>query len=239
MNMKKLLLLFLAVGTLVSCSKSEDSNPEFKINQKEVKLNYDGSFNFKVENASNVSWTSSDEFVGTIGSDGKFEAKHIGEVTITGKVGGSSVSAKVVVEPYITGVVEPFFDFTKGASSVKSYEKRKLISETSTFIYYSDANKYVTNSLYSLEGGVLKSSALMFVSSSAENVVKFYGERYKFDGYEDKIGFFTSKDAKIMVGVTVDANLGLVALYMPNTSKNKASIKMASKDYHSVIKNIK
>lgn len=241
--MKKLLLFFVAVSTLVGCSKSDGPNPEFKINQKEVKLNFDGSFDFKVENASNVSWSSSDEFVGTVASDGKFKAKHIGEATITGVADGKSVSAKVIVEPYVTDIIEPLITFGASKANVKSFEKRALQNETSTGLLYNGQGNKEKQVVYVFENSLLKSPALTFnanFNDIGSVLAKFYSERYTVIGAEDGVIYFESKDKKSAVAIGASASLGLSAIYLKGASALKTFMKANSYDAKSkIIEDIK
>lgn len=225
--MKKLLFItLLAAGILSGCSKSE--SPSVQINQKEVKLKFDGSFDFKIDNASNVEWSSSDEFVGKVSADGKFKAGHIGETTITGKVGSNTVSAKVVVEPYITDIVEPYQGFGSSKASIKAFEKRVLYFENNDGIIYTGQGNKEKQVFYLLESSKLKSSSLIFnanFTDIASVLTKFYGERYNVVGTDSGVIFFQSKDKKTIIGISVGSSLGLNATYIPESSTAKASIK--------------
>lgn len=231
--MKKYLLIgvlsiFLAV-TYSSCSKSE--SPKMSINQSEVKLKFDGTFDFKVENASAAEWSSSDEFVGKVGSDGKFKAGHIGETTVTAKVGENRISAKVIVEPYITDIVEPYAEFGSSKASVKSFEKRSLLIDNGDGVIYNGQGNKEKQIFYLFENSFLKSSSLIFnvnFTDISSVLAKFYGERYNVVGTDSGVIFFQSKDKKKAVGISVNSSMGLNATYFTGTANLKAFVRANS-----------
>lgn len=225
--MKKLLVLFIAVSTLVGCSK-DDPAPKIEMNQSEVKLKYDEDFNFKIENAAAVKWTSSDDFVGIIDASGKFEAHHIGEATVTGEFDGKTLTAKVIVEPYISDVVEPSISFGSTRERIKSLEKRTLKSEGTAGMIFTGKGNREKEVWYTFEDLKLTASLLTFKNSStlADDLVKFYGERYEYLGLEEDIVIFGSKDGKYLVGITEFEEIGTGAMYINNNSE-KANIRSA------------
>lgn len=225
---KQLLVLFLSFIALSSCKKDNDT---FSINQKEVKLKYDGEFGFKVEGATTVEWSSSDEFVGSIGNNGEFKAKHIGETTITGKVNNTVLTAKVIVEPTVKGVIEPYTAFGNKKAQVKSYEKRELKEETATGLAYIDNAIYTRGAIYLFENEALASSALLWNNTKAEELAKFYIERYQVLGENSGIYYFTDKESTKIIGITFNETLGAVILYAkyPVGTKSTSNLNMFDK----------
>jgi hypothetical protein len=216
--MKNQLLICLAIFTFVGCGKSDDL--PLTINQTEVKLRYDGDFVFFIKNATNVEWVSSDEFVGIIGSDGKFEARHIGETTITGKVGSQSITANVMVEPNVIGVIEPYIQFGKRKPDVKNFEKRQLGNETSTLLFYTETSTYTWGARYLFEDNLFTSVSLLWNDSRIEEGATFYAERYQHIGTSNNVYYFTDKANSVVISVTNDRSLGFTATYSKNTTTN-------------------
>jgi hypothetical protein len=214
--MKSQLLICLAILTLMGCGKSDDL--PLTINESEVKLRYNGEFTFVIKNATSVEWSSSDEFVGIIGSDGKFEARHIGETTIIGKVGWQSITAKVIVEPTVTGVIEPYITFGKRKPDVKNFEKRQLGNETSTVIFYTETSTYTWGARYLFEDNLFTSVSLLWNDSRIEEGATFYAERYQHIGTSNNVYYFTDKANSVVISLTNDRSLGYTATYSKNTS---------------------
>ncbi|MBD1423790.1 hypothetical protein [Sphingobacterium chuzhouense] len=214
----RLLTLFVTMATLIGCGKNEDG--PLTINQTEVKLRYDGDFTFSTNNTNNVEWSSSDEFVGIIGSDGKFEARHIGETTITGKIRGQSITAKVIVEPTVIGVIEPYIQFGKRKSDVKNFEKRQLGNEASTVLFYTETSTYTWGARYLFEDNLFTSASLLWNDSRIEEGAAFYAERYQLIGRSNNIYYYTDKTNSVVISVTSDYSLGFTATYSKNTTTN-------------------
>lgn len=223
--MRKILLLIATVVVMGACSK--DETPSLKINKSEVKLKYDDEFTFSIENASSVEWSSSDEFVGTIADDGKFKASHIGETTVTGNVEGTSVTAKVIIEPYITDITEPSISFGENVKSIKEFEKRTLIEETTDILLFKGEGNKENEVVYLFDDNKMKSSVLSFkvYSNLSEDLAKFYSERYRYLGSDESILFFESKDESYGLGISVNATFGMHAMYIESPSTTSAVLK--------------
>lgn len=213
-----LLILCISLSTLlISCGKND--NLPLTINQTEVTLRYDGTFDFSIRNVSDVEWSSSDEFVGVVGSDGKFEARHIGKTTITGKALGEFVTAQVVVEPIVVEVVEPYIEFGKALPDVKDFEKRQLLHEASNVLVYTEASDYTLGARYIFEDNLLTSARLVWNDARIEEAKIFYAERYEFFGSGNNVRHYTDRSNRMLISVTNDSNQGFFASYSKNTSK--------------------
>lgn len=212
-----LLILCIALPTwMAGCGKND--NLPLTINQTEVQLRYDGTFDFSIRNVSDVEWSSSDAFVGTIGPDGKFQAHHIGETTITGKALGEFVTAQVVVEPIVVDVVEPYMEFGKTLPDVKNFEKRQLLHEAPTVLVYTEASEYTLGARYIFEGNLFNSVSLLWSDARTEEGTTFYAERYELFGSSNNIRYYTDKSNSILISLTNDSVRGFVATYSKNTS---------------------
>lgn len=220
--------LFISLLTVIlSCSK--DSTPTFNIDRIDRKIKYDDEITLTTTKVDgNIDWSSSNEYVGKIESSGKFVAKHIGETTVTAKWKGTSATINIQVEPYILGINEPYMQFGANIATIKSFEKRVLKSETNTSLNYSDPSKYVNSAIYLFENNAYASCGLLFNSSPssiAEDVAKFFLERYNIVGENNNVYYFTDRDNKVLVGLTVHSQLGLIGLYQVNTLNNISSTK--------------
>lgn len=224
--MKKLLFAAMIAFITVGCSKSE-SEPEITLNQKEVKLKFDEDFKFTLSSGAGAAWKSSDEFVGVVDNNGNFEAKHIGETIVSVNVNGKDVNAKVIVEPYITDITEPYLSYGATKATVKSFEKRSVIAETSTALLYRGQGSKENEVFYGFENGSLNGSILSFKTYAdvAKDLAKFYSERYTYVGDDDNVLYFQSKDKSYALGISVNTTFGLNATYFKTTSTKSASTK--------------
>lgn len=241
------LFLWILLGAFfIGCSKSETAKPKLSLNATEVKLNYDEEFQFvlkrgeEVISFSSVTTSSTDEFVGRVNNSGVFEAQHVGETDITLVHEGESIKAKIIVEPIYTFFQEPFNEFGKGKSQIKSLEKRRLLFEDTNGLIYSGENNRVEYIGYLFENNRLKGSIVDFKNSRiyVNDIMYFYDERYTFEGEEDDIYLFTNKSKNIVVGLTI-ANAELRAAYIPyNGQLNAQSILKAMQTTKQLISGI-
>lgn len=226
MKLLKPLLAVMVIAVCWSCQK-KDTEPDFTITQQDTKLKFDQNLSLTASLGDNqVAWSSSDEFVGTVDAKGKFVAKHIGETTITATWNGRTAVSKITVEPYTTGIAEPYLGFGANKATIKSNEKRSLGGEDVTSLLYDDGSKYTNAAIYLFENNMLVSAGLIFKATTqtlADDIAKYYIERYQIVMEDNNIYYFTDKDAKVLVGITVNDQLGLIAVYQKNTLTNKSS----------------
>lgn len=244
--MKKQLLTLITIAMIVmSCKK--DEKPSYSINQSAITLNYDKTHQFQVKLGANdidestLTWTSSDETVGTISQSGLFIAKKIGKTTITGKNSQSSVISEVTITPYSTLCKEPFLELGSTVSVVKSKETRILAGENATGLIYTGENAKIRNALYIFKDNSLTSAAILLANNDSlvEEAFKFFGERYTFEGKsDDNILFFSNKN--LIIGLSYNADLGFNAIYVKNTTgtTSKANISAMKQSYQRGVETI-
>lgn len=211
----QLWIMFIALTICIGCGKSD---PPLSINQTEVTLRYQEEFLFAIKNAVIVEWTSSDEFVGKIESDGTFKARHIGETTITGKSQGKTFTAHIVVEPTITGVAEPFLQFGKRKPDIKDFEMRQLADETPQTLFYTEPSTYTWGARYIFEDDLLAKVDLLWNFSKIEESAIFYAERYELVSTSNNITYFRDRSGGTVVQLTSDSSLGVTASYSANST---------------------
>lgn len=217
-----LLLAMVAVVTISSCKK-DDNAPVYSLNESEVIIHYDETFKFTMSDgastvdANRLTYFSSNESVGTISDSGEFEAKKIGESTITVKGPGSNeLTAQVVVEPYYTLYTEPSVEFGTSIQSVKSYESRTIAAETATSLLYDGENGNIEGVMYLFESNKLTGAIVVLPNGDSEfgeQLATFYFERYQFAGESDDMYFFTDEENGVAIGVGVVDSFGLTASY--------------------------
>lgn len=217
----------------VGCGKDEVT-PDYSFNEKEVKLKFDKEFSFKVNSGSATNWKSSDLFVGTISNTGIFTAKHIGETIITAEVEGKVISANVIVEPYIKEITDPYVGFGSNKSAIKQYEKRVLNYDGTYSISYKGEGVYEDEIFYSIKNSNLEWSVLSFSvkkSDIGSDLAKYFGERFDLVGVdeEDEVIFYSSQDKKTAIGISVNENFGLHALYFPFPNEGVSKVKLTNR----------
>lgn len=213
---RQLCLTIIAASLSLFACKKDESKPKAEIDSKEVSVHYDEQHAFTIKNpgSSSVTWSSTDESVGTVSSSGVFKAKKIGTTTVKAVSSGFSIESKVTVTPYSTLCAEPFWQLSASKATTKSKEKRALISETATGLAYTGENVKVRNVMYIFESDKMTAAALLLSNNSAvvEESAKFLLERYTAIGSSDDYYFFT--DGKtVTIAITYEETLGFVALY--------------------------
>ncbi|WP_259014491.1 Ig-like domain-containing protein [Emticicia fluvialis] len=217
--MKKLTILFIGL-CLAACSKEDPMT----INQPNGQLKYDGTHQFTVKKGGNsvsgVTWKSSDTKVGTVDNSGNFKARKIGKTDVTASTSDGSVSASIEIFPYTTFFAEPVVDFGLSKASVKSKEKRKLEEEATEGLLYTGENSKIENVAYTFSNNRLEYAAVLFQSTSAvvKEATTYMKERYPVSGVDGSEIYFFSDNNKYLAVMGVDEELGLVALYMENTT---------------------
>jgi hypothetical protein len=207
-------LLLIAV-TITSCSKNE---PQANL-EGNVTLHYDETHQLVLTNTptTNVTWKSSDESIGTVDNSGLFTAKKVGTVTITASGSKFKTTADVTITPYSTLCKEPALDLGKSQNAIKLKETRALANQSSDYLYFYGENSKLRYSSYHFIKGQLAASALFL--ANREDVVKeavtFFKERYTLLEVDGNTAFF-SYNSILTIGLTVDSNLGFIAIYYPN-----------------------
>jgi hypothetical protein len=241
---KQITLLFLISITFAACSKKEDAKPTYTISQTAVSLNYDKQHQYTVKEGSNnvspstLTWTSSDETVGTISASGLFKAKKIGETTIKAEGSGHTVISDITVTPYSTLCIEPDFTFGSSKAIIKGKEKRVLSSEIENSLLYTGENSKLRHVMYVFENNQLSGSVLLMANSEAvmEEGLKFFLERYTFLGNSDNILIFSG--VGVVIGVNYTTELGFHAMYIKQTSASTMSIQSIKKLYNQKIQSL-
>lgn len=197
-------LLVASLLMLFGCSK-DDPQPIPELNIKEATITFNENVKFGVPHFSNIVWSSSDEFVGIVNQFGTFSAIHVGEAIVTAKVDGHTLTAKVVVEPSVTSIVEPLLNFGGSAQSIKDYEKRSLYIENSAYLIYLGRGDHEDSITYFTFNEKMTAASIHFNRGQdiIQDAVKFLTERYHYVGRTDNGRiYYESKDRSYRIFIT-------------------------------------
>lgn len=230
-NLLTLLVLFSTM--LYSCKKD---TPEYRINQTNLTLNFDGEHQFMIKqdgdniDAVGFNWASSDPTVGTISGTGLFSGRKIGKTTIKASGNGMTLTSEVTINPYSNLCKEPYTLFGSSKATVKSKETRTISSEIADGIQYQAENSNFRGLIYLFEGDRLTSTILFLGSTQAliKESATFLAERYTYEGITEDDVLVFSNDA-VLVGLGYHVDFGYHAFFLPNTSNAKSSIKSMMK----------
>lgn len=235
--MRKTALAFMVLALLFTgCSKSDSDQPEptIKIAAKSTEINYDETTQMSVNvgSATDYTWISSDEFVGTIDANGVFTAAHIGNTTITAEKNGKQATEDITVNPKQTLFDEPFMLLGASKSEIKAKETREIAGETENVIGYKDPSASIrAGILYEFDDDGKLSAVVIPLTETSSNATKigtFYDERYQLIANLDGTFVFSEKDKKYSVALQANnEDLGFAVFYLqyidPNT--NESAIK--------------
>jgi hypothetical protein len=227
--MKKLVpFLIVILFVFNSCKKELKS---IQLDKNEITIHYDESYQLDVSYSPTdvdvppvFTWFSENTEVAEVDQSGLVEGVKIGETNIKVQTEDAKFQAacKVIVEPISNLYKEPIIEFGQTKSYVKSKETRLIDYETSDGIAYKGENSKVRYVMYLFELDMLESSAVMLVSTATEEVATFLKERYDLIGTIDDVFFFRINNT-VVAGITYDISLGLVVIYMKDSSLKNAN----------------
>lgn len=209
---------FLAL-IAVSCAK--DDNAPLVISDLEINVKYDKQHQYSIKRGdktldnSAVKWELNDKNLGTISTDGLFKARKVGKSHVTVNYNGAVAQGNINVTPYSTLFTEPIIKFGSSMTDIKYLEKRNKVAETNDGIMYEGENREIEAVLYLFDNNKLESVAVIFAISSTivDDVSLFYKERYPKYGVQGDYVIFIDDDNSKVIGLTVDEDFGLVAIY--------------------------
>jgi hypothetical protein len=227
--MKSAFYTLAFIGLLLSsCSKKDsESKPlPYKIDTENVALHYDETHQFLVTqgtieiNAKTISWISSDESVATVDANGKLSGKKLGMVTLTATSGSLNLKSTVTIIPYSNLCREPYFEDGATVAVTKGRETRLLANETATSLLYTGENTKLRNAMYLFTDNKMTSASLLLANTTdvINESAKFYKERYTYLGTE-KDTYFYGDNNNLVIGILLDAKLGLIAIYIKGNGK--------------------
>ena len=203
----------------LACTKKEET---FTIDQDEITLQHDGTIQLNVSPAQTCTWSTDDNTIATVSQTGLVTGVLIGDTKVSAKSlsDNSTVSCIVHVTPRSTLYVEPYYIYGASISTIKSKEKRSLLSETSTGLIYEGENSNVVDIIYLFDTSGLTGADVMLTNSTsvAAEAVTFIEERYTYLGVSDNIIFYQDSDGTI-IAISVVDTLGLNVMYYRSTSK--------------------
>lgn len=227
--MKRLLIMLAAMLPLfafVGCSDDDETKGDDKLslNKSEVKL-YVGDTE-SLEANKNVDWSTDNEFVASVNSDGLVEGIHVGKAIIEAKSETESAKCEIEVEPQYNTYVEPVLDFGSSADEIKSKENRNLLSEDENGIVFDGSNDAELMVVYTMDNNRMTSAGVAIDFSYTAELVDFLAERYQLIGEEDGLYIYIDGEPSnfnMGVGLSVQSGYLLVS-YTPNQNTKSSDL---------------
>lgn len=246
---KHLLIILIFYVFFLSCSKKDDSPKLYELNETNVELHYDESFQFKITNNgkivnfSSANTIISNPRIGTIDYAGLFTAETIGESSFEIKVDSHALYGKITVIPYFSDLfAEPFYlNFKNESPSIINSENsagRVLVhvSDNEEATIFKGENELVHAVLYAKSNdnrNLISGSIVKFRSdyqSAREDLRIFLSERYTQIGKVSVIDgdpqydaiFFKSEECLILLDRgSIFGMDGMILFYLPNENPSK------------------
>ena len=221
--MKKILFLLAMLPMLVFTACSDDDENSLSLDKSEISLYYEDEI--KLTASDNVTWSSEDEFVAKVSSNGVVEGGHIGKTFIVASNGSETVKCVVEVKPKYNTFVEPALDFGASKADIKAKEKRELISETATGLGYKDSKDGVAI-IYTFKNGKMNACGFGLQYKYADDIMDFLLERYAPATMNDDKNTFIfvngmSGKWDMMVALTVQSGM-IQVMYAPKDATYKS-----------------
>ena len=172
--MKKILFLVASVLVIVGCSKSEDD--KLTLSNNNVTLYTEDTSEITASEKS--TWSSDDEFVATVASNGKITANHLGKTIITAKSDDGEAKCEVTVKARYNTYTEPVFEFGANKSVIKSKESRTILMEKEESLLFKPETSSIQGVSYLFENDKMYSIGIFVELPSSLEVTKFLIERY-------------------------------------------------------------
>jgi len=233
--MKKIILLFVLVLALASCSKDDDGD-SITVDQTSLEM-YSLDTHQITTNQSSPTYTSENEYIAKVSVNGLITARHIGETYID--INGKRKVAVTIDAKY--SLYEPLHDATLTKSQVIS-KRGTPYSQKDTTLIYLEPNKETYAEMYTFSSstGKLESSAIVYTTYRFLAFNYALMERYEPITYdEDKYYFYyadalKASDVRLIV-VTDLYNLNYcITMYVPKVSTTR-STNESSLDYRNML----
>ncbi len=229
--MKRVLFTFCTFmcAMLFTCCE----NSKMKISPSDVTLHFEEELVLTViDNHSDVTWTTDDEFVASVKSNGIVTAEHVGTTTITAKDGKNEVYCSVSVTPEYYTYNEPIMDWGCSKESIISKKGTPDSNQSDAVAYLQSESRGIVE-MYMFENGKLTSSGVILkLSYSNTDVASFLIERYQPITVTDSgiycfINAMTLEKASLSIGLTIDDMI--LVTYLPYSDGYKLPARCSSK----------
>ncbi|MCI1786343.1 MAG: Ig-like domain-containing protein [Bacteroidales bacterium] len=211
MNRKLQLFLTICVSLLVttlvlSCTK-DDGSKSIKLNTPTVSLLAGSKSQIVISpNVDGCTFESRNPTIASVSSTGEISGNMVGEtsISITNSQKKFNAACNVTVSPQYHMYREPCLNFTASIADVKSYEERKLITESTTSLGYQGENSNIAIVLYAFDNKILKSASVLIpcTSSNTTLLANFIKERYLITA-DDNTVYFLNDDRTVGGGISV------------------------------------
>lgn len=197
-NMKKFLLLCVAIASVAFVGCSDDDDESLKLNKKSITLHSLDEFQIECS-GTNVTYKSKDTYVAGVDEFGKVTAMLIGETDIEVVANEGHAKLHVIVAPKYNLYKEPYTDWGKSKNDVVAACGNPDESTDTSISYAFDDIHIMTT--YMFENNKLKGAVAAIHSDYATELASFLCERYIPVGNSGGMYLFVDRDNKTVLGM--------------------------------------
>lgn len=163
-------------------------------------------------------WSSGNDFIAAVDSEGSVTGKHVGTTVITATAGVGRQECKVEIVPRYDTYIEPVYDlFRKPAYMLEERETRELVSREENKITYKGEKPYIKEVSYGLwdfgkaDHDWRLSSAHIVIAGKEkyrQEIYDFLLERHELEAEDEEAAVFLGYDEnnKIVSAITAFFN---------------------------------
>ena len=237
--MKKIILLFLLVFALVSCSKDNDDD-SITVDESSVVMNSLDTHQIAT-NQNSPTYTSENEYVAKVSSTGLITARHIGDTYID--INGTRKVAVTVNAKY--SLYEPLHDASLTKSQVISKRGTPYVQKDTLLLYRNPASEILAEMyMFSPSTGKLESSAVVYAVTYFKIFNEALLERYEPITYDEKNYYIYYADALKLSDAKMVVVTGLyntdycITMYVPWSEGSRVAVH-ASPDYRGLFDGVR
>lgn len=216
--MKKILFVWSAFACAMLFTSCENS--KMKISPSHITLQFEDEVGLTViDNHSDVSWSTDNEFVASVDNNGIVTAEHVGTTTITAKDGKDEAYCSVSVTPEYYTYNEPIMDWGCSKQTIISKKGTPDNNQSDVIAYIQSESKAIVE-MYKFEYGKLVMSYVVLPLNFANtDVANFLIERYlpvtmTDSGAYGFINAMTLEEATLLVALMIE-DTAIIVGYAP------------------------
>jgi len=227
--------LILIVSMLMfSCGQEDPQDDNISISQTAIEIDYEETFRLDATfirdgySPTGFIWESANPDIAAVRNDGTVTGLRVGTTIVTVYTADRLFSADCEVTVLPTNLLyqDPLLNFNESKAFIKANENRRLLDEDDEFLLYQGENNNIIGLAYLFENTFYDYSLVILNPETNEyldNLWDFLEQRYELVVLTEEFALFENEH--VLVILTIDEQLGLIAIYIENDETTEASAK--------------
>lgn len=217
----------MAISLFAGCQKNDPN--AITVNQREITLHYGDEWQIEAKSASQITYTSKNEYHAGVSEEGLVTARFVGSTEIELSNGYATENVRIVIAPEHNLFPDPIVDFGISRNEVIARMGRTPDASSDALVGYKDYFLSVPEILFSFdENDCLKATGLMVSSLFTKECTAHLAERYlliKMGTDSNPFMFINGLPDRMTMGISLDVYDAsrLFVMYMPLTPSAKSS----------------